>query len=202
MTEKNNAVTVQSAEQAVRAAKMKQVEKSMNQVHEALVITAKREDLKVLPEEIFKQSFLPYFSGQKPITADDTVMADWIGISGSPVAEVNIIDSAGNVLYTVPPILDTSIIETAKRALGHSFADIYAKYTMHSNNMPVIGERVFADEIQKKLPTMMKESSQQQTNQDRWRDILVRYSIDGSPQQKAIAQSKAKANPADDVEYD
>lgn len=67
-----------------------------------------------LPEEIFKNYFLPLFAGLE--THSDISVGVWVSIAGTPFAEVDIIDTNGQVLFTVPSILERNIIDPTKPA--------------------------------------------------------------------------------------
>lgn len=62
-----------------------------------------------LPEKLFVDNFLPVFSGKVKMEDNNQAIVAWIAIAGSPVASVDIIDSSGKVLFTVPPIAKSDI---------------------------------------------------------------------------------------------
>lgn len=172
----------------------------INDVFQNLVVGAKADTAK-LPESIFVEQFLPFFSGEQNVKDRKEFFSEWIGVAGSPMGEVNVINEEGNVLFSVPPMFDSSVIETAKRNLGESFSDIYSQYKMHSNNLPVVGEKFLADAFEKKIGTTVKKSDVVSSNQERWNNILTRYGrkvggVAGNP------ISVKTTNPGDDVEYD
>jgi hypothetical protein len=174
----------------------KRILSTTNDIFDALVVEPSKEHA-VLPEPIFKEVFLPYFSGQKNIAEDKDIIAKWVQVAGVPGAEVDVIDQNGTVQFTVPPVFDSGIIETVKRKLGESVSDIYTLYNLHSNNSPVIGERVLANAFENKIPTMIKPSEALSENQARWNTIFERYN--GSA--KASAKQAPEANDSD-VEYE
>lgn len=192
--------TADGVVEAHRSAAAQTATTSIGEIFDALVVNA-HNDVAKLPEEIFKGHFLPFFSGEKDIKERKEFFSEWIGIAGSPMAEVNIIDNNGQTLFTVPPMLDSSVIETAKRNLGESFSDIYSQYKMHSNNLPVVGERVLADAFEKKIGTTIKKSDVVQANQDRWNSILNRYGREKTAATTNVANSRAN-NAGDELDYD
>ena len=61
-----------------------------------------------IPESIFVNYFLPRFIGEIPIAYNDPVFRHWALVAGTPTNRVAVIDQAGNILFTVPPLVDTS----------------------------------------------------------------------------------------------
>lgn len=198
--EQKQKVLVDATLQRVRQNNMETLARSTNQTFEALVVEPSREKSRV-PEQTFKEHFLPYFSGQASVADNPDVLPTWVGIAGSPSSEVSIIDQSGNVLYDVPAIMDLSVIDSSRRKLGESLANIYSQYELHSNQLPVVGERYLADAMGRKTPTMFKESEKFTENAGRWNNIFERYGI---KQQTAVVEKKSlPTSGADlDVEYE
>lgn len=173
------------------------IRETTNMAFEALVVEPRKQHA-VLPEPIFKEAFLPYFSGQKSIAENKEVISQWLQIAGSPSGEVDVIDQAGNVQFTVPAAFDLTIIETTHRQLGESMSDIYNLSQLHSNNSPRLGERVLADAFRSKIPNVIKPSEILTENQVRWGKIFEQYGLN-----KSNAQDKAKTSEGDsDIEYE
>lgn len=146
----------------------------------------------VLPEHIFTQYFLPYFAGKVPITKKTTVMADWVSIAGSPVAEVDIIDGSNNVMFTVPSLFDTRIINPSRSEDEKTLGQIYDLYSLKSNNLPIIASRYLREAIYEKTENLTEELPAKDT---RWDDILTRYDLQPIDQ-------KAETSKAKQIEYD
>lgn len=173
------------------------IRETTNKAFEALVVEPSKQHA-VLPEPIFQAEFLPYFSGEKSIAENKEIIPQWLQIAGSPSGEVDVIDQAGNVQFTVPAAFDLTIIETTQRKLGESMTDIYALSQLHSNNSPVLGERVLMDAFRNKIPSVIKASEILSENQARWGKIFERY---GVGPKKEIAQAQKTAGESD-VEYE
>lgn len=179
---------------------MQTIAKDTDSIFNALVVEPKR-SVAVLPEEQFKNYFYPYFSGEAKLEDNPEVLPSWVSIAGSPMAEVNIIDNGGNVLFSVPPVFDSSIIENVKRNLGESFSDIYAQYKMHSNNLPIVGDKFLADALSNKLPKVLKASGNLTGNQQRWNEIFHRYGKESTASPVTVLPGNQMAG-GDDVEYE
>ena len=66
--------------------------------------------------EAFKHCFLPFFLGEKvaPEVTQGRPQPDlghWIAVAGGPYNEVDLVDAAGNVVLTVPPAMDSEVLD-------------------------------------------------------------------------------------------
>lgn len=200
MSNKEDLVTQVLSQQRDYAVKTASL--AINEIHENLVVKAKTEDLAKIPEDIFKQHFLPFFSGKEARDENKNVLGEWIGIAGSPVAEVNVIDNEGKVLFTVPPIFDSTVIKAVQDNLGKSFSDIYALYRLHSNNLPAQGENFLTKELSKKYADTITKSELLEENSKKWEKILNRYDGNNNTTPNTEKKTIVKSNPDDEVDYE
>ena len=70
---------------------------------------------KSIPEPVFKEIFLPFFTGEKTANAEQPVIQHWMGLVGSATAPADVVDIQGNVLFEVPPMYDTTRIDNLTR---------------------------------------------------------------------------------------
>lgn len=198
--EQKQKALVDATLQRVRQNNMESLARSTNQTFEALVVEPSREKSRI-PEQTFKDHFLPYFSGQANVSDNPDVLPMWVGIAGSPSSEVSVVDQSGNVLYDVPAIMDLSIIDSSRRKLGESLSSIYSQYELHSNQLPVVGERYLVEAMERKTSTLFKESEQFTNNSKRWNNIFERYGI---KQEEPVVEKKSlpKSGEDLDVEYE
>lgn len=169
----------------------------MDSVHDALVVNTSSIDA-VLPESIFVNYFLPYFSGEMPITLADKVLTEWVSIAGTPTNEISIIDTTNKVLFKIPSLFDTSIIDVLKRGVGESMGDIFTGYELRKNNIPSVANRFLNDSLADKAPSIIKQSTQLTNGEKRWSEIFERYG-----KGKGVASTTTpEAAGVDDVEYE
>jgi hypothetical protein len=128
---------------------------------------------KQLPEYRFVNTFLPYFCGEKNIEDQPTFFTTWISIAGTPANEVSIIDNNGKILFNVPPLMDTSVIN--KTNTGTSISKIIETFLMHSAVLPQNGTNFLNKHIDNKIDDLSKESTDFLDYNKRWNDIFVRY---------------------------
>lgn len=129
------------------------------------------------PERLFVDVFLPVFSGRSPLGNESDILSQWVTVAGSPMAEVSIIDNAGNELYRVPPLHDTDSLNVVGRELGNTMNFIYDGYTMRRSFIPTVAETYLSEAIDDKSKTIIQASSRSAEYQARWRDIFNRYGI-------------------------
>lgn len=68
-------------------------------------------EIRKLPEDVFVYHFLPWFAGTS--TNEKINSAAWVEIAGSSNLPVEIVNGAGEILYTIPPLFDRTIVQTS-----------------------------------------------------------------------------------------
>lgn len=164
------------AQKQLRENFMRDSENALNVIFPALVEKANEVSSK-LPENIFVQYFLPYFAGQIDLSNRPGLMAEWISIAGSPMAEVAIIDNNWNILYYVPGVFDTSFIDIRSRENVMSFKNITDQAALMSSNLPVLGDRFLTNSLGQKFNNMVDSMTSTDYNRQRWMSIFNRYGI-------------------------
>ena len=177
-----------------RRAKMTEV---TNLIYDSLVLQPSQE-MSNLPEEIFVNYFLAFFSGQRKI--DEEVLKKWISVSGAPGKRVRIIDQRGNELFQVPPLADSSIIDHLSAKPGESITDIVNMYVLESANIKVIAEKKLMSSLEKRFQTILKTSDKYEAYMREWDDIFARYGIDVKADPNVKVDSDKISE--DDYDYD
>ena len=130
---------------------------------------------RTLPEEIFVNTFLPFFCGEEKVDSNNNTIAKWISIAGTPMSEVTITDNAGQPIFTVPSLFDTSIIDVVKKDMRMGLKEIVANKEVHSRNIAAAGEKYVVEALDKKASAIIQPSTQVSTNAERWNQIFTRY---------------------------
>ena len=128
-----------------------------------------------LPENIFVYYFLPYFCGEKIIDKNSDIISKWIAIAGNPNKEVDIIDDEGNVVITIPALVDSSFIDFKNLNKGQPIKNIIANYELHKNQLPVVGENYLRNTMDSRIESLTRNSNIQIENELRWINIFTRY---------------------------
>lgn len=153
-----------------------------------------------LPEDVFVNVFLPFFAGEKTeVTAVnwfnvargdfDPALAEQLGdsmrMASGSYREVDVIDAAGNVIFTVPPLLDRLAVRTLKRQRGvDSVSDIIHQARDYSNLSPMHGQQHLERELNERGDRMFTPHVDEYAT--RWAAIMARYgktmlNADGAP---------------------
>jgi len=126
-----------------------------------------------LPESLFTSYFLPFFIGTN--NTNINWVLEWISIAGSPSMEVRVFNDNNpkETLYYVPPILDINNIMLAN--VNNNLNNIFTRYKMYNNNLPVEGTNYINKELHNKSNefTFIVNKEYERT----WFNILQRYNI-------------------------
>lgn len=154
----------------------------------------------VLPEDIFVNVFLPYFSGEVEVDENSDVIVQWISIAGSPSREVTIIDENSKPLFTVPALLDSSGIDIMNKNKGQSFNNIAANYFLHKNQLPIIGQNYLNTSLEKRVKSLNPEETKHDKTIKQWIYILRKYNKLGQSASEVVDNSSKLGD--DEFEYD
>lgn len=153
---------------------------------------------KPLPEKLFVNNFLPFFSGELDIDSEPNFFAMWYGIAGSPSSEVQIIDDNGKELYKVPAIVDTSIINPNRENNDVNFAHIVTMAKLYGNITPTAGQNALNGGLAKKYAQIQAKSKVFTTNEERWLNIFIRYGKVKKSELQVTEAKKAEGVLSDD----
>lgn len=188
-----------SADDALRQQTLEQVRQSTSFAYDSLVVQQNKQKI---PEQVFVAHFLPYFSGQD-LAQGRNVVAEWIGVAGSPMAEVDVVDQKGEVVYSVPPIYNTNILEIANRKAGQSVADIFQQYELRRAGVPAAANAYLNQNLADKSREMVIGQIDENSVAGRWNTIMSRYGIKPTAEAEKAGGTSKPAQPADDdVLYD
>lgn len=122
-----------------------------------------------LPEPLFASYFLPGFLGNNP---NQNWMLEWIGIAGSPSAEVSVFDPATQQeLFRVPPVLASRNILLPREQGGLN--DIFKRHEMMGSTLGASGANYLFNALEKKSEQAV--AAYQNDTDARWVAILARY---------------------------
>ena len=137
-----------------------------------------KQDRRAIPEDLFVNEFLPYFSGQKPFSEGNNVLGNWVTVAGTPFAEVNVIDQSGNTVVTVPGLTTTLQHKLAERS-GTPLHDIVVQAEVVGSQQQVLGNRYLNNKLDEKqreiIGTVMPEALVSVKSQ--WDDIFKHYNV-------------------------
>lgn len=153
-----------------------------------------------LPESLFVNHFLDFFSGEKPATPDNKIIEQWISVAGTPMSTVDVINEKGEVLFNVPSLFETNMLDIAKTSTTNSLPEIYGTFDAKVNHIPAVGNKYLADALGDKIQNMVKDSPVLNTNKQKWDEILTRYGK--LEKSKSVNNVKPDDDLADDMIYE
>ncbi len=195
------------------------------------VLALERAENARLDEVRFRDIFLPMFAGDDPLPYKVT-LAHWYNVArgdfdrqehtdtmnmgGASYREVDIIDAAGNVLFTVPPIMDRLAVRTLKRERGvPSVSDVIFQAQAYNHISPMAGQNHLNTELSERGDRMFAPHHHEYAL--RWAEIFARYgrqlldpegkpvplpgAVASAPATQTAAQAKG-AQPVDPDEFE
>lgn len=124
-----------------------------------------------IPEPVFREIFLPYFTGEKEIDKNNDAIKHWIGLVGSASEPADVVDASGRVLFTVPPVCDTDVVRVAV-AGRQGIGSIMTNYVSEAETHPALGRNFLAEALSRKIvETLPTETDKSQG----WTKILAHY---------------------------
>ena len=112
------------------------------------ISTLLEEAIPSIPEAEFTYRYLPLFMGEYTEKEAPKVISAWIKIATTPTSPVHVVDTDGEVLFTVPPLVDTSRLEITD---NDHFAYAAAILNTYRTNQPERGAVMFEAETKNAL---------------------------------------------------
>lgn len=136
---------------------------------------AEQAEIASIPESLFVQMFLPFFSGERVVEGDE-LPAKWIALAGNPFKPVQVFsESTREILYTVPPFFDEGAFTVSNRKTGN-INDMVKKVADLSLIHPTQGQNYFNNFINSlEILHDRKDEALRQTKV--WLDIFKRYNV-------------------------
>lgn len=145
--------------------------KGQAKIFEGLVLNI---EVKKLPEKIFRDYFLQGFLGNHP---NPHWAAEWIGVAGSPSAEVAIIDQNGQELFLVPPLVASTSMLLNKHQIGSArINDIINHSGNLAQNSPAQAMAFMTSALGQKSQDLTGQNAID-TVMVRWQLIFQRYGV-------------------------
>lgn len=152
-----------------------------------------------LPEQLFVNAFLPFFSGKIKDDAQLNITTKWVSVAGSTMNSVDIINNDGKVLFTVPPLMSTEFLGIHDNIRGKSFNEIFNDAKNQANRIPILGERVIAEDAGGKVSQMKVDPKDIQITQ--WDMIFDRYNVPHPKSKTGQPIGKKASDGTDELEF-
>lgn len=175
--------------------KDKQLREEITRIKDALTDLAPA-DRGRLSEHIFVGVFLPLFLDEPLLY--NVSFKTWIDrAAGSPYKEVDIVDNSGRVLFTVPPLLDRTTVNTitdSRVSITHVIVTANQYGRIHPNQ----GKAYLDSELAKRA-TIMHVPANMINHLDIWNAIFKRYN---RPEIFVVEETKAQSLAGKSTEED
>ena len=140
-----------------------------------------------IPEPVFTEIFWPYFNGTMASAEDrEKVLFHWLGLAGSGSAEVDVVDKEGKVLFTVPPMIDTSGLVIIEKGRHSSMAAIYSEAMDQARLHSELAKRHLKDGLVPKLSEKIQQGSAS------WNSVLQYYGV--VPENQAVTPASSASS--------
>lgn len=159
------------------------------------------EPLKKVPEPVFKEIFLPYFTGEKKATEKDAAIAHWIGLVNGGTEAAEVVNMKGEVLFVVPPLYDSSNIDTLKKAKGRSFSSIFTEFTDQASVHRGTAIREMTENLAEKLDSVVKTETPADSDKPSWGKIRQYYGLAGAPEVKSATPARKTVEEDPDFDF-
>lgn len=186
------------------------IDKALRDLHDIAVVHGQDDYRGRLPESIFVNYFLPYFRevihNTKELTAETIkrrtkILTDWLSVSGGPFHEVNIINNAGEVLFIVPALNNTKVINPVRKDGAPSFETIANMAERLQLISPAKSLDYQNDRLHNKIKDMSDGKHKFRDSENIWLDIFSKYPDNNSTPVAAPANSSDDFTD-DDIIYD
>jgi hypothetical protein len=166
---------IEKIQQAMTIKGNEEMRKNLNRSYDSLIIQRTTVNL---PEHVFRGYFLPYFSGNTnlPMYQGKDIIAEWIGIAGSPMGEVNVILPNGQIAFTVPAMFDTNTLSVNGQARG-GLKNILQEYEMRKAGVPAAANNFLMNSLYNESKQITSTPIDMNPATERWVKIFKYYGI-------------------------
>ncbi len=124
-----------------------------------------------IPEHVFVNEILPFICGEAPPQVNPAV---WASVAATPLAEIDVIDKQGQVIFRMPPLMDREAFSHAEASKTGSVSNTLENISMLRHQSPVRAKALMVNSlatlgIRKDLSDVVKRG------RARWQAIFDRY---------------------------
>lgn len=179
------------------AARKSEMMDAEQRAFEGLVLSEPRSRL---PEPLFREHFWPYFNHDREVQRDQNVFAQWVGVAGSPTSEVDVVNEKGDIVFTVPALLNTGILNVLKSDhQQQSIKETFQETSRLAADLPDVATTFFQKMLQHKLGDISSNRPPQEKDVQNWKKIAEYY---GTATPDAATAQTTKVDPDDELQYD
>ncbi len=122
---------------------------------------------KKMPLLVFNEFFLQYFNGSEEIKNDNPIISKWIEFAGSVFSPVDIIDSKGKIVNTVPALYIKNE-NNMRESKNIDYSTISSEFNLISKRSGVAGDAY----IENTLNNVSKKINKTDTEKSNWNNVM------------------------------
>lgn len=157
------------------------------------------EPLKKIPEPVFREIFLPYFTGEKRPTEKDPAIAHWVGLVNGPTESAEVVNVKGETLFIVPPIYNSRTINTLRSEKTQPYSAIFTEFADQAMVHKGVATREMAHQLAKKLDGVVAVDEAGNNTASGWQKIHEYYGVGGKT--ASITNEAPKTAVEDDPDF-
>jgi hypothetical protein len=163
--------------------------------------TPKMTERRKFPEEQFRRNFLPVVSGEAykrlppgytPERLHDEAYNFWCQVAGGPTGEVDVVEPDGTVAFTVPALMDTSIMNIAQPSNRAGLRALNKEYIERSPGMPHVAKTTLQVGLAQQISYMFQNTPDPRETNAKIKKMHEYYGI------KPVEQENKTSGPTDD----
>lgn len=157
-------------------------------VFEAHGILVENVEKTKIPEPIFVDHFLPFFSG-KHIDPKENRLSEWIAIAGSPMASVDVVDQNNNTVVTVPPVMNSDVISVTSSKMK-PISTTFLQYDLEKTISPTGSSIALHNALTERASGVISaDTATQNSVKEAWDNVFKHYGVIKSNDTKSSAAS-------------
>ena len=145
-------------------------------VFEAHSILVENVEKTKVPEPIFVDHFLPFFSGEH-VDPRENRLSEWIAIAGSPMASVDVVDQNNNTVVTIPPVMNSDVISVTSSKMK-PISTTFMQYDLEKTISPTGSSIALHNSLVERASGVISaDSVTQNTVKEAWDNVFRHYGV-------------------------
>lgn len=159
-------------------------------VFEAHGILVENVEKTKIPEPIFVDHFLPFFSGEH-VDPRENRLSEWIAIAGSPMASVDVVDQNNNTVVTIPPVMNSDVISVTSSKMK-PISTTFMQYDLEKTISPTGSSITLHNSLVERASGVISaDSVTQNTVKEAWDNVFKHYGVIKSNDNTSSAASNS-----------
>ena len=160
-----------------------------------------KKDRNKVPEDVFKQFFLPFFAGEADINKSPEVLANWITIAGNGFREVEVVDNSGETVAIVPGVNSTLSLQTSNSAIN--IHEAMRMVEIKGSQIPRRGQDYMIDVFQHKQSEMFSATADSNSETAaKWAKVFQRFNVNTPASGNGLPSVNKEVDLSEDMDFE